>query len=347
MKTSTSAFGNLPDGRKVNLYQFETPKGLKVSITNYGAGITSIEMPDKQGNVDEITAGFPTLEGYLGDHPCFGVIVGRFANRIAGGKFRINNVEYHLNQNDGENHLHGGPGGFQFRLWDSKLIENENAAGIELTYHSADLEEGFPGNVKAIVTYMISNDNEITITYQASTDQPTHVNLTNHTYFNLTGFREKIYGHQLMVFSDLYLEMDASNIPTGKLLPCKGSHLDFCAEKPLDGPVKSISSGLDHCFVLNQARNMELPIARLSEPGSGRSITVYTDQPGIQVYSGNSLDGSQKGHNGTVYDKHSAICLETQHYPDSPNQPGFPSTLLKPGEKYDYQARLAFNVDKG
>ena len=344
MKVTTHKFGNLPDGREAKIFHFESKGGLTIKITNYGGIITSIEMPDRYGTLDEITAGFPVLEGYINDHPYFGAIVGRYANRIAKGRFRLKNTEYHLPINNGPNHLHGGLEGFDKKLWDYRIEESSSSASLELSYLSPDMEEGYPGDVTAKVTYILHDSNTIEIRYEASSDAETHVNLTNHTYFNLGGFRSEIYDHHLQMYSDLYLDMEKDNIPTGRLLPTSDSLLDFCHEKLLETAVKETPGGLDHCFVLSQARDYTRPVAWLSHKPTGRKVTVYTSQPSIQVYSGNSLTGELTGHNGLKYSKHSAICLETQHYPDSPNHPEFPSTLLKAGDKYEYEAKFVFET---
>jgi aldose 1-epimerase len=343
MNVTENVFGHLPDGREVKIFHFETRNKMIVSITNYGGNITSIQMPDRFGKAEEITAGFDDLESYVKGHPHFGVITGRFANRISNGKFRIGNTEYHLPLNDAPNHLHGGPGGFHSKLWDFKVVENATSASLVLNYLSPDLEEGFPGNLMTTVTYTVSDNNDIHIHYQATTDKDTHVNLTNHTYFNLGGFKKKIYDHHISIDSGFFLENNNTQIPTGKLVSCSGTKYDLNKEILLEKAIETYG-GIDHCFVLYQARNAEQPVAILTHKPSGRRLTVFTSQPSIQVYTGNNLDGSCLGHNDTVYEKHSAVCLETQHYPDSPNHLEFPSTLLKPGDKYDYEAMFLFEI---
>ncbi len=346
MEVTTQTFGLLADGREAKLFHFESAGGITVKITNYGGIVTSIQMLDKQGKREEITAGFPHLKGYINDHPYFGALVGRYANRIAKGRFRIDNTEYHLPVNNGPNHLHGGLEGFDKKLWDYELKESTSEASLQLNYFSVDMEEGYPGNLSAKVTYTLNDSNEIAILYEAGTDADTHVNLTNHTYFNLGGFRSPIYDHHLQIYSELYLEMDRDNIPTGRLLPTQNTLLDFCYEEILEPPVKETPGGLDYCFVLSRARDFARPVAWLSHKPTGRKISVYTTQPAIQIYSGNFLTGEHSGHNGTKYEKHSAICLETQHYPDSPNHPEFPSTLLKAGEKYQQETKFVFQTMK-
>lgn len=335
MKTTTTTFGHLPDGREVKLFRFESKKGLIVSITNYGGIITSILSPDRDGTLGEITAGFPDLDSYLRPHPHFGVIVGRFANRIAKGRFSIGEKEYELSLNDPPNHLHGGDGGFHGKLWEYALVENPDSTNLILSYNSPHMEEGYPGNLKAFVVYTLNDENEIIITFLAETDADTHVNLTSHSYFNLGGFKDTIFDHQLMVNAKHHLELDNTQIPTGKMLPCKGSSFDFTS--PL---LNKVSHPMDNCFVLDPEREKEDPSAILYHEGTGRKLTVYSTQPGIQVYTSNFLDGSLTGHNETAYQKHQAICLETQHFPDTPNHENFPSTLLKPGEPYWQKTRL-------
>jgi len=346
MKFSISEFGKLPNGKEAKLFSFTTQKGMVFSITNYGGIITSILMPDKNGDQAEITAGFPTLDQYIKGHPHFGVIAGRFANRIGGASFIIDDTQYKLPANNGPNQLHGGNNGFHTKLWDYRIDEKPNEISLSLGYKSPDLEEGFPGNLDVVVTYTISDSNEMAISYEAETDKPTHVNLTNHAYYNLNGFKNTVHDHDLRVEADSYVEIDDQSIPTGKLNLCSGSLFDLTEERNIASSIDNIPGGLDHCYVLRNPNDLSKPAAVLSHNPSGRKITVFTNQPGIQVYTGNSLDSAYTGHNGTVYHKHMAVCLETQHFPDSPNQPQFPKTLLRPGEKYNYKARFVFSVDK-
>jgi len=344
MNVRVTDFGKLPSGKTAKLFCFESNNGIITSITNYGANITSIIMPDRNGEKAEITAGFPDLESYVKGHPHFGVVAGRFANRIAKGRFWIGNNEYRLALNNGENHLHGGPEGFHAKLWDYSLDQSENSASLILKYLSPDMEEGYPGNLMTTVTYTMSDNNDIIIRYEATTDKPTHVNLTNHTYFNMGGFANLIYDHHLKVSTNLYLELDDTQIPTGKKLSCQNQSIDLQAGAMLLDALEAFKGGIDNCFLLDELRDKQKPDAILSHPESGRMMSVFTTHPSVQIYTGNSLDGTLAGHNNTVYEKHSAICLETQHYPDTPNHPDFPSTLLNPGEKYDYEARFVFET---
>lgn len=337
MKISDTLFGKLKDGREVRLFTVLCTNGFSVSITNYGASLTSIQMPDRDGKPAEIIAGFPELEGYLSPNPYFGATVGRFANRIAGAKFTINNTEYPLSSDNEFYQLHGGVGGFHSRLWDYSFEEGENYVLVSLSYLSPHLEDGYPGNLSAEVTYTIYDDNRLEIEFSALTDKPTHVNLTNHAYFNLSGFTEGLNSHQLFLNAAQYLDLDEHQLPTGKHIQVKGTEFDFTSPALLS-PAKT---ELDYCYVLNPTISGQAS-AILLHAGSGRKMTLITTQPGIQVYTSNFLDGSLCGHSGRYYEKHSAICLETQHYPDSPNQPTFPSSLLNPGEKYHQKTILAF-----
>jgi len=343
MKVTTKLFGHTQNGHEAQLFTFEASNGLSIGITNFGGIITSVKAPDRLGNIEEITAGFDNLEQYLKDHPHFGVVVGRFANRIAKGKFLIDGVEYNLPINNGPNHLHGGDNGFHSKLWDSALESDEAKATLTLSCKSDDMEEGYPGNLKATVKYTVHDNNTLDIEFFATTDAPTHVNLTSHGYFNLSGFKEDVCSHVLQLNASHYLEIDGTQIPTGKLVACKNTLFDFSQPHPLGPSIKGIDGGIDHCFALNNRTN-DASAAILTHSHSGRRLSINCTHPGIQVYTGNSLDGVHTGHNGTVYNKNWAVCLEMQHFPDTPNQPHFPSTLLKPGEEYYQKARLTFDT---
>lgn len=342
MNLKDTLFGHLPDGRAVRLFSLETGKGLGISITNYGGTLTSIRMPDRKGQIDEITAGFSTLEPYLGEHPYFGVITGRYANRIAKGRFELDGKVWQLPLNSPPSHLHGGPGGFHTRLWYYSIEQKADEINLHLQYLSPHLEEGYPGNLDAQVTYTLKESGELLITYEAKTDAPTHVNLTNHAYFNLGGFGDKIFDHQLMVDANHYLELNESLVPTGKLVPVQGSPFDY---RPGQAPMSLIRGAMDYCFVLNHGHSLDHPAAALRHPDSGRTMSLYCTQPGIQVYTANFLEGSLKGHQGIAYGQHQAVCLETQHFPDSPNHPEFPSTVIRPGETYMHQSRFVFETE--
>jgi aldose 1-epimerase len=337
-------FGQMPNGSNAMLFTVDTQNGMILKITNFGACVTSIQTANKYGTLEEITAGFSTLNQYLKGHPHFGVTVGRFANRIAKGRFTIDKTEYKLPLNNGVNHLHGGNNGFHSKLWNYIVKQYEKEIGIEFTYTSPHLEEGYPGNLNVSVTYTITHKNEIIIDFKAKTDKATHVNLTNHCYFNLNGFKRSIEDHTLQLKALTYLPTDQTQIPTGELRSVIGTPFDFTKPKMVGESLNQIEGGIDHCFALENAETKNSPAATLECKSSGRKLEVYCTQPGIQVYTGNSLDGSVIGHNGTIYTRHSAICLETQHFPDSPNLPQFLSTLLKPNETYHQNSRMVFSV---
>lgn len=336
-------FGKLPDEREAKLFTFTTPNGLSVSISNYGGIITSIKAPNKHGVADEICAGFSNLSDYLKGHPHFGVIVGRYANRIAKGMFTINGQAYTLPINNGPNHLHGGDNGFHTKLWDYKIEQHDDSADLILSYKSPHLEAGYPGNLQVTVIYSIRDDNRINIKFKAQTDAPTHVNLTSHSYFNLSGFKEDILNQKLKVNATKYLEVDKNQIPTGQMIPVKNTPFDFSKSSIIGNNLSAIPKGIDHCYVLNNNR-MNEPAATLTHKESGRTLTIFCTQPGLQVYTANFLDGSLTGHNNTPYQKHSAICLEMQHFPDSPNKSSFPTTLLTPESNYEESASLIFGL---
>lgn len=339
-------FGVLPDKREAMLFKFITCNGLEVSISNYGGIITSIKVPDRYGQVREITAGFSTLDQYLQGHPYFGAIVGRYANRIGGGRFTINGNNYTLSVNEGANHLHGGDMGFDKKLWHYHLAEYNDKAVLELKYLSPHMEEGYPGNLKAGVIYSIGDNNELSVLFTGETDMPTHLNMTSHCYFNLSGFEDNIHDHKLMLNSSAYLETDEQGIPTGEIIAIENNHLDFRRLKNPGEAVNMSDGVLDHCFVIDKSSDSEIPAALIKHEDSGRNLAICTTQPGVQVYTGNFLDGTITGHNATVYSKHCAICIEPQHFPDTPNHPEFPSTLLVPGEKYFQRIRFVFGTDE-
>jgi aldose 1-epimerase len=322
------------DGKKVYLYTLTNAKGVQVKISNYGGTITSWITPDNKGNNSSIVLGFDELQGYLAKPPYFGATIGRYGNRIANGKFSLDGNNYQLATNDGKNHLHGGNKGFDKVVWDANLLIKDQPS-LTLNYLSKDGEEGYPGNLKVTVNFSLSDDNELTINYTAKTDKATPVNLTNHSYFNLTGDMSKnILDHSLMIDASRYTPVDATLIPTGELKAVQGTPFDFIKATTVGSRIAQVPGGYDHNWVLNKkGKSIDL-VATLSDPQSGRTLQVYTAEPGIQFYSGNFLDGTIKTSNGTPITKHSAMCLETQHFPDSPNQPAFPTTTLKPGEKY-------------
>ncbi|MCU7552217.1 galactose mutarotase [Chitinophagaceae bacterium LB-8] len=328
-------FGNTNEG---NASLINMSNGIvDVAITNYGATIVSIDSPDVSGNKKNIVAGFSSLQPYLNNHPYLGCTVGRFANRIAYGKFHLDGKEYQLPINDGVNHLHGGQGGFHRKLWDIKTIINENdKVGVELFCLSKDGEEGYPGNLEVTVKYLLDN-NGLCISFFAGTDMPTIVNLTNHTYFNLSGFEdETIYNHQLQIFADNYLVKNSNNIPSGEIAPVKHTVFDFITPKSIGDHIGQLAEdkGYDHDFVLNTQDGNLVCAAALSDPPSGRVLKVYTNSPGVHLYTANWWDGTLTGQQGKAYQQHSSIALETQAFPDAPNHAHFPNVILRPGELY-------------
>jgi aldose 1-epimerase len=341
MDITQELFGKLADGTPVDLYTLTNASGVQVKITTYGGAVVSLLTPDRDGNLDDVALGFETLEGYLGKNPYFGCIAGRYANRIAKGKFTLNGVEYTLTTNDGENHLHGGSRGFDKVVWDAQGVKTGAGVGVELTYLSKDGEEGYPGNLSAKVNYTLTDDDELRIEYLATTDADTIVNLTNHTYFNLAdGGAGDILGHELMIAADRFTPVDAAQIPTGELRSVESTPMDFRQLTAIGARINQddeqlrFSLGYDHNWVLNRTGDDLALAARMQEPVTGRVVEVYTTEPGFQFYSGNFLDGTVTGKGGRVYHKRYGLCLETQHFPDSPNRPDFPSTVLRPGETY-------------
>jgi aldose 1-epimerase len=338
MSANEEPFGQTADGREVTLYTLTNTNGLRVRITNYGAILVSLEVPDRDGKLADITLGFDALDGYLAVHPYFGATVGRYANRIGKARFELDGVEYELAANDGENHLHGGIKGFDKVVWrPENLWANDNEALVKMSYISEDDEEGYPGNLACAVTYTLTKDDELKINYEAETDKTTVVNLTNHSYFNLAGQGSgDILGHELTLNADKYTPVDEGLIPTGEIRSVKDSPMDFTLPMSIGSRIKQVGDGYDHNYVLNSGPDLSglALAARAYEPTSGRVMEIFTTEPGVQLYTGNFLDGSLTGKAGKVYKKHYAFCLETQHFPDSPNKPEFPSVVLQPGQKY-------------
>ncbi len=336
MSANEESFGKTPEGREVNLYTLTNTNGLRVRITNYGAILVSLEVPDRDGNLSDITLGFDALDGYLAGHPHFGATIGRYANRIGKGTFVLDGVEYKLATNNGENHLHGGIKGFDKVVWRPEdLWANDNEALLKMSYISEDDEEGYPGNLACTVTYTLTKDNELKINYEAETDKTTVVNLTNHSYFNLAGQGTgDILGHELMLNADKYTPVDEGLIPTGEIKSVKDSPMDFTLPMSIGSRIEQVTGGYDHNYVLNSGGGSPALAVKVYEPTSGRIMEIYTTEPGVQLYTGNFLDGSLTGKAGKVYKKHYGFCLETQHFPDSPNKSNFPSAVLLPGQKY-------------
>jgi aldose 1-epimerase len=328
-------FGETHDGRPVDLYVLSNTHGMIVKVMTYGAIVTELHAADRSGRLNDIVLGFEDLAGYLGGHPYFGAAIGRVANRIARAKFKLDGIEYNLAANDGRNHLHGGTKGFDKVLWQAEPAQHSNGSGVKFTYLSHDGEEGYPGNLSVAVTYFLTEDNEISIEYVASTDRATPVNLTNHSYFNLAGAEHTdILEHELSLAADHFTPVDDELTPTGEIRPVKDTPLDFRKSMSIGARIRELPGGYDHNFVLNRSGKGLISAARVYEPTTGRCMEILTTEPGIQFYTGNFLDGSLKGKKGVVYGKHRGFCLETQHYPDSVNHPNFPSTILRPGETY-------------
>lgn len=341
-------FGTV-DGKPVYLYTLTNAKGDVVKITNYGATITSWITPDKNGKRSSIVLGFDSLSGYLAKPPYFGAIVGRYGNRIAKGKFKIGDNTYTLAVNNGVNALHGGLKGFDKQVWDA-TVAVDSIPAISFNYFSKDGEEGYPGNLKVNVTYTLSDDDGLQIEYNAETDKPTVLNLTNHSYFNLTGDHSNtILDHKVMIKADYFTPVDAGLIPTGELKAVKGTPFDFNTPEKIGTRIAQVPGGppggYDHNYVLNRKDSSLELLVSVSDSVSGRTLELFTTQPGVQFYTGNFLDGSVKGSDGVPFNKNTGFCLETQHFPDSPNQPKFPSTLLKPGEKYHTVTKYRVSVN--
>lgn len=334
MPVSTSVFGKLPDGSMVSLFTLANAQGMTAAVMDYGAHLVSLRAPDREGEVGEITLGFDTLDGYLARHPYFGSTVGRYANRIAGARFTLDGREYRLAANDGPNHLHGGVNGFDRKLWDADPFEEDGDCGVCFSRVSHDGEEGYPGNLQVTVTYTLTDMDELRIDMEAMTDRPTPVNLTNHAYFNLRG-KGDILEHRVRIAASRYTPVDAALIPTGTLAPVAGTPLDFTTFHTIGERIAAVPGGYDHNFVLDRKPGDQLfCAARVEEDHTGRALEVFTTEPCIQLYTGNFLDGTLTGRGGVAYARHAGLCLEPQKAPDSPNQPSFPSCILRPGSLY-------------
>lgn len=348
---SKEVFGQLPDGQTADLYTLTNSKGMTVNITNYGGIITKLTAADKKGEWADVVLGFDSLPPYLKGHPFFGALVGRYGNRIAKGKFKLNGKEYKLAINNGPNALHGGLKGFDKQLWKTTEIKKDSTVGLQLEYTSKDMEEGYPGNLTVKIIYTLANDNSLTIDYTATTDKETVINLTNHSYFNLSGLKRDILGHEVTILSDSIVPVDTTLIPTGKLRAVEGTPFDFRKsaivgtgiDKTDDEQIKS-GGGYDHCWVLKREDKGLMQFAKVKDPESGRVMEVSTTEPAVQFYTGNFLDGSLSG-KGATFSKRFGLCLETEHYPDSPNQPQFPSTVLKPGKTYHTTTMYKFSAE--
>ncbi len=345
-------WGSGPSGEQVDLYTLRNSKDMEATITNYGGRIVTLKTPDRNGKFDDIVLGFDDLQGYLTKNPYLGALVGRYANRIANGEFRLDGKTYKLARNNGENALHGGLKGFDKVVWNAKEISKGKSPALELKYLSKDGEEGFPGNLNVTVIYTLTDENELRIDYEATTDKDTVINLSNHSYFDLSGQSAgKIMDDLVTINADKFTPVNANLIPTGELRSVAGTPFDF--RKPTaigarineDDQQLKYAMGYDHNFVLNRTGAGPSLAARVTDPDSGRVMEVFTTQPGIQFYTGNHLDGTVRGKGGTSYKPRFAFCLETQHFPNSPNQPDFPTTELKPGHQFHEVTIFKFSVE--
>ena len=337
MRVQQAPFGRLPDGTAVDIYTLTNRAGLEARITTYGAILVSLKVPGRDGALADVNLGFDTLDGYLGTHPYFGAVIGRYANRIAKARFAIDGVEYRLAANNNDNTLHGGLRGFDKVVWKAEPVDSGRGPGLKLTYVSKDMEEGFPGNLSVTVVYTLTDADELEIAYEATTDKATVLNLTNHAYWNLKGEGNgDILGHILRLEADAITAVDSpvNLIPTGEVLAVAGTPFDFTTPHAIGERIAQVEGGYDHNFVLRSGGGTRALAARVEEPESGRVLEIWTDQPAIQLYTGNFLDGTVVGKGGRAYKKHYGFCLETQHFPDSPNHPNFPSTVLRPGETF-------------
>jgi aldose 1-epimerase len=350
-KISVASFGSMPDGTAISQYTLTNTRGMTMKVINYGGIITNLMAPDKNGTYEDVVLGFDSLSSYLKSNPYFGAVIGRYGNRIAKGKFTLDGKTYSLAQNNGPNNLHGGPNGFDKRVWTIEEQAVDNGVALKLTYLSKDMEEGYPGNLNAEVIYQLTDSNELKINYRATTDKKTIVNLTQHTYFNLSGnTKTDILGHELLIAADQFVPVDNTLIPTGKLQPVSETAFDFKTPVAIGSRIDKdeeqlkFGKGYDHCWVLKEPGDSLKLAATLHDPATGRVMSVHTTEPGIQFYSGNFLDGSHTGKYGVVYNKRYGLCLETEHFPDSPNQKSFPSVVLNPGDVYKTQTVYSFSV---
>lgn len=334
-------YGTTADGQEITQFLLSNEKGTSINIINYGAIVTSIFLPDREGKSENITLGFNTLAEYEKKGPYFGAICGRYANRIADGKFDLEGKEYQLAQNIAPSHLHGGNKGFDKKIWAAESYSDKNEVGVRLSCVSPDGEEGYPGKVVLNVVYSLNNDNEFKIDYTATSDQATPINVTNHCYWNLSG-QGDILDHELVLNCDRYLPVSEIAIPTGELVAVKETPMDFTSAHKIGERIEQVKGGYDHCWVINSSEKQPAFCARAKDLQSGRVMEIYTTEPGVQFYTGNFLDGTAASGG---YQKHGGFCLETQHFPNSPNQSEFPNTILKPGEVYEQTTIHKFSVE--
>jgi len=350
---SRAPFGATPDGIPIELFTLTNAAGTQLSAMTYGATIVSLRVRDRAGALGDVVLGFDSLTGYLNHSAYFGAIVGRYANRIGNGRFALDGTTYHLPRNDGPNHLHGGRRGFDKVVWQAQPFRNSRGVGLALSYTSPDGDEGYPGTLTAMVHYLLTDGDELVVDYEATSDAATPVNLTQHSWFNLAGAGGgDILSHELTIAADAFTPVDSTLIPTGVIAPVEGSPFDFRVPSTIGARIGAanrqleVADGYDHNFVLRREGPGLVLAARVVEPGTGRTLDVSTTEPGLQLFSGNSLDGTITGKGGLAYGRRSGFCLETQHYPDSPNQPHFPSTILRPGDRYGSRTVFAFGVQR-
>ncbi len=334
-----SVFGQMPSGQSIEAYTLSASGGLSATVMTYGATLISLKAPDKTGKVVDVTLGFDDLNSYLTRNPLAGSIVGRVTNRIGNARFTLDGKEYELAKNNGPNHIHGGRKGFDKVVWKAAQVQTAGGPGVAFTYVAADMEEGYPGELTATVTYSLTVDNGLRIDYRATTNKPTIVNLTNHAYFNLAGEGD-ILDHELTILADKYTVADKGLIPTGEILAVKDTPLDFTRPTTVGSRIREVGSGYDHNYVLNSADGSLSLAARVRDPKSGRTMEVLTTQPGVMLYTANGMN--TKGRNGQQYKNHAGLCLETQHFPDAVNKPNFPSVILRPGQTYQQTTVFRF-----
>ena len=351
MSISSESWGKTKSGQSVTLYTLRNAKGMEVKITNYGGIIVSVKVPDKKGEIADVALGFDKLSDYEERNPFFGALTGRYANRIAKGRFKLDGKEYSLAVNNGPNSLHGGKVGFDKKVWSASRINKSDGVGVELTYTSPDGEEGYPGTLKCKVTYVLTSSNDLEIEYHATTDKPTVLNLTNHSYFNLTGEGSgSITGHDVTINADSYTPTDDGLIPTGEIASVRDTPLDFTGTKRIsaridsDFPALKQALGYDQNFIVNGGHGLRMA-ARAKDPKSGRVLEVFTTEPAVQFYTGNHMTKLSDCKNGHTYNFRNGFCFETQHYPDSPNHPDFPTTVLRPGDTYQHTCIYKFRAE--
>jgi aldose 1-epimerase len=341
----TKVYGKLPDGTEIQLFTLVNGNGLRARLTNFGAILVSLETPDRDGGLADVTLGYDTLDGWVADKCYMGATAGRYANRIAKGRFTLDGRTHQLATNDGANHLHGGVKGFNKVVWTARAVRTAGAGGVAFRYVSGDGEEGYPGMLTTTVTYLLTDADELTVEYAATCEAPTVVNLTHHSYWNLRGAAGgDTLAHELTLYADRYTPVDGTLIPTGELAAVAGGPMDFTRPTAIGARIAQVPGGYDHNWVLRSQDGSLAPAAKVYEPARGRVMEILTTEPGIQFYAGNFLDGTIRGKGGAVYGKGYGFCLETQHYPDSPNQPAFPTTVLRPGQTYRHKTVHKFSA---